>query len=290
MVAAGILTGPVKAQTNCPNGENYAPCVCYYANREYEVGCDQVLMEDVLSVFKRTTPSNMTTLTIYTSANDASIDAIITIPKDLLNEHQVHSEIRIYNPNSSYLLQIDQEAFRSSRNFTTECYLGDSDLSRLDFKFLTGFDELSILTVGYASNAHLANWTSLPQLPNLKTLTIYDSTGLNDWTTFPPFIRDLENLKLFSNKIQSVAMDRILSWAVSHSASTLQSLLIDGNDLTSIPRQIPEFTSMIKLYMDGQKTGIPLIPSGSIKLSVPDSYVYLSANKIAIIEPGAFQG
>lgn len=297
MVTAGILIRPVVGQVTCPNGENYQPCTCSNFNGEFSVVCKEVSLKDVVNVFNRTTPSNLRTFTCFLSPSDASNDSIITIPTDLLKEHQVVYEIQIYSLQSQiYSLRIEPEAFRSSKNYTEGFYLGnymDSgrlDLSRLDFDFLMGFHKLSTLDLRFTANVHLAKWTSLPPLPNLKSLSIFISTGLSEWDTFPSLVRGLEELYLHYNNIESVAMDRILNWTVGHSATTLENLGLSGNDLTSIPQQISSLISLRSFVIESQNTGIPLISSGSIKSYGSLTFFSAHSNGFETIESDAFQG
>lgn len=293
MVVAGIfLVCPaVKAAQNiCPNKGNYEPCACSGEKAEYSVECQQVLINDVIRIFKRNKPSRIVVFSLNLSAHDASSNGITTIPNNLLQDHSV-SFCRLNSPNNSYSLHIERKAFYFSRNLTEFFYLGTFDIGRLDFTFLTGFEKLSALELEHISNVHLANWTSLPPLKNLKSLTIHRSTGLNDWKIFPPLVFGLEYLNLQRNQIESEPMDRILNWIAGHSAKTLNSLVLSENDMTRIPPQILNFTNTIfHLLIDKQKTGFRSIPSGSFNFTCTFCIFNLNGNNISTIEPGAFNG
>ncbi|EFX61242.1 hypothetical protein DAPPUDRAFT_340376 [Daphnia pulex] len=86
-------------------------------------------------------------------------------------------------------------------------------------------------------------------------------------------------------------MDRILNWTLQYSADTLETLLLDQNDLTDIPWQfgVPSFSKLYSLSLDEQKRGVLSIPTDSFYI-IPDEYLYVAYNSLTTIEPGAFQG
>ena len=114
-------------------------------------------------------------------------------------------------------------------------------MSRLDFQFLSGFDQISEIDFSWSSNVNKADWTSFPPLSSLDYFKMVGSRGLNEWTAFPKIAKGLTLLYMYSDNIQDEAMNRILNWAVKYSADTLEILLIHENDLTEIPRQIASF-------------------------------------------------
>ena len=87
-------------------------------------------------------------------------------------------------------------------------------------------------------------------------------------------------------------MDRILNWTVQYSANTLETLILDENDLTIIPLQLrsSSFPKLQYISLNKQSSGIPLIPSGSFHVISPNYTLSVDSNDIESIEEGAFQG
>ena len=292
----------VAGQQNCPNGENYFPCSCDYEDGGYVVVCNRTLVEDVAGVFKRNNPATLKTFRFILSSFESTSGAPISLPANLLNEHQVHYDIFLYCSSFSTKILIGPETFGWSKNFTEKFYVGypyaypsldgiGCNFDGLDFHFLSGFNNLTSLSIYNSANLEKANWTTLPPLASLNTLSIYNSDGLNNWAIFPNTSQGLTNLYLQSSSIQNDPMDRILNWTLEHSTDTLKTLYIDNNHLTNIPRQIPNFKQLEYLNMDNQyPDDIATVPSGAFTFNAPVSNINCRGNGIAKIEPGAFQG
>jgi len=279
-----------SAQADCPNEENYSPCTCTRSNGGVHVTCYEIALAEVATVFERTTTADLYQFDLYLSPTDPTK----TIPEDLLNNHRT-AYIDIYCRPAGSPLIVDSQAFRSSQNLMNEMYLRDCDMNQLNFDFLSGFDKVWHIGFQSMSNVGQANWASLPQLPSFISLYIDRSNGLNEWSAFPQLARGLTYLFFRENDIQDDAMNRILNWTIQYSANTLERISIEGNELTQIPKQLQaphSFPNLQYLYMGDQKTGIPLITTGS--LSCPSNYSnYLlgaNNNRITTIEAGAFQG
>jgi len=286
-----------SAQADCPNEENYSPCTCTRFNgtggvQNYWVTCTEIALAEVASVFERTTTADLDRFELYLSPTDPTK----TIPADLLNNHQTLWTYIYCRPAGSPLI-VHSQAFRSSQNLMKQIYLRDCDMSQLNFDFLSGFNKVYDIDFWSMSNVGQANWASLPQLPSFDSLRIYQSTGLNEWISFPQLATEITSLSLSTNDIQDEAMNRILNWTFHYSANTLNYLYMNGNELTQIPKQLQaphSFPNLRYLYLNDQKTGIPLITTGSLPCSSSYSYMdyWLDAtnNRITTIEAGAFQG
>ena len=289
-IALCILIGTVTNGLSCPNEEDYRPCYCVnYVTGEFEIICDRVSLADVFNVFKRTTPANWYGAKITLSP----IDLNQAIPADLLGKHRVTFEISIICQSGSIAnsLIIDANAFRSSRNTAQWFYSRDCDLSQLDFDFLDGFHKINLIQLSDASNVHLANWTSMPPLHSLEYLNLFNARGLNEWTEFPNLVRGLKQLIVYDpSGIQDGPTDRILSWTLKSSLSTLETLGIEHSDLTSIPWQVPLFKKLKELRFNDQKTGIASLLKGSLNFSVPVYNLNARNSGIETIEAGTFQG
>ena len=245
-----------------------------------------ITFAQVSRIFNQTTSADLEHFTIFLLSSDQ------TIPKDLLDNHRAR-RIQINcakNSQRHFLLSIDSEAFRSSKNTTVSLDLNYCDMSQLGFDFLSEFSQLTSITFSNMSNVGLANYTSLPPLLGLTELHITSSTGLNEWKAFPQLSDGLKSLYLQSNEIKNEAMDRILKWAAEYSVETLEHLRIDDNDLTIIPEQVHIFSKLQILRLDNQKHGISEIPSGSFHGTSQHYALYAMNNKIETIQEGAFQG
>ena len=296
-VEAPTIPSKVQVSKNC--SEFYQPCACFLEvggtniPRYNSIRCENVSLATVSEIFHHITANSSSNL-FNVHINLSWADANETIPKNLLGHHQARNLISLlglYGPNNSRsLLSIDPEAFYSSRNFTKMLSIKNFDLNRLNFNFLTGFHRLEILNFNETSNINLANWTFLPPLINLQELRIFNSTGLNEWTSFPNLTKGLNGLILLDNNIRDKPMERILNWTERFSLSTLRGLNIGGNLVTKIPRQISSFSKLETVFFNGQKKGISLIPKGSLNLSAPVFKFSAQGDGITKIESGAFQG
>ena len=295
ILVAGFFIDSANAQADCPNGEDYSPCEC--SRPPSPGGLPAIIcpikiktnLADVFNTFKRTKTADFETMSISILPQDKMTEMII--PMDLFNNHRARNFEINCGSSSNLSLRVDSQAFRSSITTAQSMRLTQCDLNQLSFDFLSGFNQINYIWFPATTNVGLANWNTFPLLHSLNKFAITHSTGLNEWTTFPKLSRGLNHLFLKSNDIQDAAMDRILNWAANYSAETLEELQIDDNDLKNIPRQfqILSFTKLNSFYMNNQKTGIPIIKSGSIRVS-PDVILHAENNKIVTIEEGAFQG
>ena len=289
MLVVGTFMGQATGQ--CPNGENYLPCTCTY-DAGYVVECYQALIDDVVNIFKRTTAAKLKTFRFTLSELDPSSSKNITIPSDLLNNHTVSYDIVLDCPVNKPYVEIDPDAFRSSKNLTQQFKLEYCEFYQFDFQFVEGFEKLSILSFSSIQNFNLANWMNIPALPSLSQLDIYQSKGLNEWTALPQLhSTGLTLLRIDRCELLDDSMNYILNWTVENSNQTLKTLNLIGNNLTIIPSQIPSFTSLESLDIHyEQSSGIAKIPTGALNFNSPVTNLIMSDDHIEIIEPGAFQG
>lgn len=283
LVLGFFIDPPIaQADTSCPNGEDYSPCFCYSGET---VTCQTSLLS-VADVFQRTTPANLTDFIIYLN------EIALAVPMDFLNNHQVTRQI--YFRGNNTLLRIDPDAFRSSKATVTSVKFEYCDTSRLDFDFLSGFENLSELNFKKVVNVGKANWASFPSpLPHLNSFTIEGSEGLNEWNTFPQLSQGLENIWLRSNDVGDLGLDGILNWTLKYSSNTLLNLDLSNNDITRFPWQLQDTSNIPNLkytQLDSQKRGIPFLPTHCLNISTTPYTVNLIFNKIAKIQEGAFQG
>ncbi len=237
----------------------------------------------------------MNTFTLRSPTGD-----VLDIPANLLSNHYVTESIQIYCPwpmrNIPIILHPD--AFNSSKPFARRFVFLNCDFSRTDFAFLKGFARLHLFRIGF-SYVHLQTWATLPLLPSLSALEIFQdvSKKVNELSgsNFPKLWSGLEKLGLEYCQISDEGMERILDWALVLSGKTLRALHITGNYLTRIPKQITYFTELHTLQMNNQvitnsTSGIGIITANSLNFIKPPKYVRLDNCSINSIEARAFQG
>jgi len=287
-----ISIGLVYA-SDCPNGEDYSPCECRVGGL---IACDKIPLAEVQQIFLRNTPADIDTFELTPLASEASI-----IPADLLASHRVTDKIQLDCPfqiGGRYKLQVDRNAFATSRNTTLKVFIGyrtgNCDAIQLDFSFLTGFEQLTEIYISDSTNIEQASkWADFPLLPKLTSLTIAFCTGLDNWAVFPVLENGLSLLSVPINGLHDETVGRILDWALQSSSQTLKTLSLDNNALTTIPKQIPLFIRLTELHLNYQQTppGLSRIETGSLIFgSEPVNYLFLDVAGVRTIEPNAFQG
>ena len=212
------------------------------------------------------------------------------IPANLLGIHQKMGEIRLACESTTTKLKINPDAFRKSPYIFV---IFRCDISELDFHFLREFLNLYGLFFNSVANLYLADWSSLPPLPNLNELRFIDATGLAEWDQFPKLISGLSRVMISNCAMDDAAIDRILKWLISTpTKNTLNSLMISFNVLTKIPRQISFFENSSLVDIAISVNSISTLRSGSFNFSAffPVVHLNLQSNGIEWIDPGSFQG
>lgn len=276
------MVGSAVSQASCPNGENYAPCTCPATG---VVACAGVSVSEIQAIFARTTPSTLLELDLTIGAADLSL------PANLIGSHQVSDEIFVRcNQAAPQAITINRDAFRSS-NGVLQFEVYYCDLKSLDWSFLTGFNQLNYLAIEYLSTINQGLWATLPALPALTTLEVYQCpAGVNEWTNFPTLSTGLVNFYLNADNLQDAAADRILGWIRTSSAATLQTLDISANKLTRIPPLVNSFTKLANLDVSRQQLpGLQALTASSTSFTAPVTTLMLDTSGIASIT-GAFQG
>ena len=218
--------------------------------------------------------------------------AVVNIPANVVNGRRF-SRIFVHcamNDSSVSKLKIDPNAFRTSSHRTDTFRIFNCDLSHQnDFAFLSDFEQLTSLSI--QSSQNLESFAKLPLLPNLRTLTIFNCTGLEKLEKFP--VRSLpvglKELDLALNLLNDESIERILSSIPSSpSAKTLEILRLSGNRLTRIPdsKTLSSLTSLSQLFLDGNI--VPKVTKESLHFSsqMPNLEVLnLMDMSLAYIEP-----
>ncbi len=192
--------------------------------------------------------------------------------------------------NRSLSLQIDPNAFRSSKSYTNKFELRFIDCTLLDLSFLSGFDNLTELWFFHIDNIHRC-LSSLPPLPKLARLEFFSCEGMNELHTFPSLINGLNKVLFDGENVtyNDETVDRILDWLLLSSSETLEEMkMAYMNQVTRVPLKISSFKALRRLWL--YENSISTIKSGAFSFSVPVSELNIRGNGIRGIEPGAFQG
>ena len=262
----------------CPNSDSYSPCHC----TPNWLSCYSSSISSIAKMFKQKLGWNrIENLDLRLLSTESFI------PAHLLTYHWVASEIYIECELwDSPSLQIDRDAFWSSRNSTQSFRIINCKISKLNFYFLEGFYNLTNIILISDNGVQLA---SLPLLPKLNYIRISDTTGLTKLSTFPKLVNGIETLQLDNNNIDDITIDSILKWVIeSPTVDTLNELDISSNLLTKIPHHISSFKVLNHIKM-GSNPLNSNIYSGSFYFKSHSS-LHLESCGIDTIESGAFQG
>ena len=175
----------------CPNEEDYSPCICSSSSGDIVITCDEIPLNQVQIMFNQTSPADIYQLKLTVNSLDISgipysflvnkryskcDDMELPIFKNNFTQLSGYrfERINIYCPtsNDQFLLKVDQDAFRSSQNYTKWFQIHYCEMQRFDFTFMTGFDQLTSFSLRTSSNIHLGSWASFPLLPKLDLFEV----------------------------------------------------------------------------------------------------------------------
>jgi len=163
---------------------DFSPCSCSFdgAANTYDIACDKVPMADVAVVFQSKPVILLKSLQLTVRSEGD------TIPADLLGQSRFATagNLRVEASSGLPILEVDPNAFRSSKNSLGSISLVSFDTGRMDFDFLTDFTSLTSIQLGLLKNLEM----SLPTLPILPALTDFSINS---------FYADLN--KLFSGSV-----------------------------------------------------------------------------------------
>jgi len=243
-------------------------------------------MLEIAKIFQRTVKPSFDLIDLTLS----SIDRFI--PRDIFFDKRTTQ--LIIRSTQSTSLEIDEEAFRSTKQYTKNLILNRIECSLLNLNFLSGFEKLTKLTFANIDNIHNCLPT-LPSLRNLIKLEIDNCVGMHQLYNFPKLTNGLESVQLFGRENyfdelwDDATISRVTDWLLDSSANTLKELQFeDLKQMTKIPHQISSFKSLNKLWMFN--TNISSIRAGTIVFAVPVSVLGIEASGLKEIEPGAIQG
>ena len=148
-----------------------SPCTCSESccNNGDFITCEEVPMATIKAIFE--------TIPATYDFNNIKLSNIIDndyIPKDILGQSRVKSW-HVYGCNSGTYFHpsilADPDSFASSKNTLQSIYFYCSDINRLNFELLTGFDQLNSISFRSVQGID-KSLPTLPFLPKLKYLSL----------------------------------------------------------------------------------------------------------------------
>ncbi len=238
-------------------------------------------MNDVLAVFTRTNKIDLLRVELTLSSTED------TIPANILSNKQ--SAQLAFACLHNQQLKIDQRAFTTSQGTTQTLAINFCDLSQQSFAYLTGFIKLRAMS--FFSTANLqADFNNLPVLNSLDSLTINNSTGINQLQIFPSLARGLITFFIGNNvDMNDATMDRFMTWISTRSTDTLESLTINGNRLTRIPASLGLFQKL-NYFSANSNNFASTITTGLLSFSTQVRLIYLAQAGVTAFQAGAFSG
>lgn len=196
---------------------DYTPC----DHSDGDVVCNQVSLETVQRIFHRTSLPSLASVTITLQPY---IFTETFIPKDIFGTKRIQN-IKLQHPygffaNRSISLQVDANAFQSTKNYTDKLTIEMIDCTLLDLAFLSGFDKLTKLNFVNTYNIQHCLPT-LPPLPRLTFLEFDYCAWMNELIIFPTLKNGLKNVKFIGDvnnnhvEINDETVDRLMDWRLS---------------------------------------------------------------------------
>jgi len=271
---------------------DYLPCSLTNGN---DVVCNEVPLKEVQTVFKQTPIPRLASVTLTLKPH---IFNEKFIPENVFGTKQI-LDIWIEYSSEGNKLEVDANAFRSTKSYTVKFSINIIDCTYLDLGFLSGFDQLTQLNLFNINNIQHC-LPSLSSLPRLTSLYIRHCSGMNEFYNFPALINGLKHFSILNYDgpttefhsnliINDETVDRIIDWLLLSSDNTLEEMEIANmNQVTFVPHKIASFKALRKVWIP--RNNISTIKSGAFSFSVPVSLLGIHGNGIKEIEPGAFQG
>lgn len=262
--------------------DDFSPCFC---NEDLTLGqnviCFKVPFDEVKKAFEGN--EDIRDLNRFDVVPAPGEDLL---PLNLLGQHRARI---IYLATCPSQIQIDEDAFKSSAEYTQEFMVVDCDVNLLDWTFLKGFTRLERLQLNDDKN--IQSLANLPSLPSVKTLYISNCAGLIGLSPgFPGLqLNGLNNLILTENLELD---DRLIEFIFS-SLTTAPDLkfvsLRKSPQITKVPDNLVDLPAVHSLDLF-QCSEIKVISSESLTFSsLAVQLVDLSQGSLQTVLEGAFE-
>lgn len=249
--------------------------------------------DQIQNVFYRTRARDIYSVVLSATAS-TTLQETVVIPADLMSDKRAANFfINCPAPSAGstvekYGLQIDSNAFRFTRDYTTHFEINNCNLaSSVGFAFLLNFAILKELIVVNSINVNLLG---LPSLSALSDLTLTDSTGIEENSASFPILTPARLTKFSANgcKLTDAGASSILSKiGSSTSASSLVHLDFSRNALTKVPAEIHSMAKLSSLNL--MQNEIPLTQVGDLSFVAPVTSVFLDMNNMDSMAQGTFE-
>ena len=226
-----------------------------------------MLLDKIHNIFISTKPADFDSIQLIMSRSDSYIG------KDIFVGHRAH-EITLSGidfPATKHF-EINMEAFKASQNFTRTLVISFSDLNKFtNFEFITRLNILRRFKIENCFNVSLSSFSVLPK--TLDELFIINSTGLNDWNSFPTLQwNQIRRIFLEGNGLNDTTVSRILDSILTGQEKIINALKIvslSRNALTQIPRQLYLFPKRLN-DIDVSRNHITVFDSFVLKEIIKD--------------------
>ena len=289
-----MIIGFVVGQ--CPT-DTLTPCTCSSSSSDTSlvnaVICNRVSLTQVKSVFTNNIKTYyIPSLVLTPSPSDSIIIANVTA------NHTIGS-LTINCPNRITPLQVDPSAFINTKLATSSLSVQNCNLSSLNWTFLTGFSNLSSLSISTGSDLHQTFYT-LPTstLTMLSSMGLYSIMGMNNFYNtsskfkWPaPVPNGLNSVEIeYNYDLSDNGLEHFFTRFLTPSAEdTLTYLTIAANNMTFLPVDIQKFNQLqtAQFFENLQPWSLP---KGSFNFQQPANVLYLDDTSINSIASGAFSG
>lgn len=252
------------------------------ANGKNIVTCQYVSPEDIYEAFHDPTV-NATDIYGFTYLV-RDLDEL-SLPADLLGEHRITGllSIRWWSSNAEVPLVVDIDAFNSSAESLHSLSIQGFNARRLDWEFMNGFANLSTLTIYDMSK--MESFSSQQTLTSpLGSITVRGCSGL---TGFPEMLPNVTRVDVSDNGLDDKAASTILRrlFVVNN---TLSELDMSNQPLTAIPEELKAFNAL--KFVNFKWTNVTYLPTASFVSPFYFQSLSLEQSNVTYVESGAFQG
>ena len=269
-MAAGVL-GISDVKVECPF--NYEPCTCNDYGNGYFVTCLDVPVDRVQSVLVKTPIEEHYRLYLNFQSHPCHLPAGFSA-----NTKFATLSIHCSRP----LVQIDYDAFQSSRNYTESVILSGTKLTDMDFNFLSEFLALRSLSL----SGEMTSLESLPWLPNLEEIVV-ECAQFSRWY-LPARTPNVNKISIRSIAASGeTVIDNLLNSITAHNES-LTFLELEDVGLKRFPEQIKSLTwlKMLNFFADD----LTALRAHSVHVTANLTLLSLRASSLKEVEPQAFHG